>query len=214
MVQEYIRPYELSIWTLQDSFVTVLKWSEIENRGQLQNSNVELVDDGTEKLEFSVPLYYYDNGIKIINPLWKNFDNSLIIPHMHKIKLIFNKKESEERVYEFLVVSIDELHEKDMVTFNVKCEGLPFHELGKLGYKVSLSADIYNNDYDEWANNGYNPDTEPIENIQYWNDKIFKHTDKDGNITWKYFLQALRNLLRQKCCMPSGSDCLRCCCNR
>ena len=56
MVKEYIRPYELSIWTLQDEFITVLKWSEIENRGQIQSGELELVDDGTEKLSFSIPL--------------------------------------------------------------------------------------------------------------------------------------------------------------
>jgi len=28
-----IRSYEVSIWTLQDSFITVLKWANIENKG-------------------------------------------------------------------------------------------------------------------------------------------------------------------------------------
>ena len=28
-----IRSYEVSIWTLQDSFITVLKWANLENKG-------------------------------------------------------------------------------------------------------------------------------------------------------------------------------------
>jgi hypothetical protein len=28
-----IRSYEVSIWTLQDSFITVLKWAILENKG-------------------------------------------------------------------------------------------------------------------------------------------------------------------------------------
>jgi len=31
--QVAIRSYEVSIWSLQDSFITVLKWAERDNRG-------------------------------------------------------------------------------------------------------------------------------------------------------------------------------------
>jgi len=58
---------------------------------------------------------------------------------MRKIKVIFNKKTADEAVYEFLIVNTEESHEKDMSVCNVKCEGLAFHELGKRGYKISLS---------------------------------------------------------------------------
>jgi len=33
---------------------------------------------------------------------------------------------------------------------HVECEGLAFNELGKVGYKRSLSADEFNNEYYEW----------------------------------------------------------------
>ena len=192
MVQEYIRPYELSIWTLQDEFITVLKWSEIENKGQIQNGTVELIDDGTEKLELSVPLYYYDGDRKIKNPLWQDIENKTIIPHLHKIKLIFNKMTEDEAIYEFLITSIDETHENEEITYDIHCEGLAFHELGKIGYKVSLSSDDFLEDWNNWFKNGQ-VGAQPAQNLQYWNDKIFKYTNSNGEVksryNWEYEVQ-------------------------
>jgi len=37
----------------------------------------------------------------------------------------------------------------------VETEGLAFHELGKIGYKIKLSAQDFYNDTDDWFNNGY-----------------------------------------------------------
>ena len=185
MVQEYIRPYEISIWTLQDEFVTVLKWSEIENKGQIQSGELELVDDGTEKLTFSVPLWYYDNGKKIKNPLWHDFHNNRFIVNMHKIKLIFNKKTADESVFEFLITKIDEAHDKNEVIYDITCEGLAFHELGKIGYKISLNADDFIDDWTTWFNDGQVNEA-PVQNIQYWNDKVFKFVDINGRTQWKY----------------------------
>ena len=185
MVQEYIRPYEISIWTLQDEFITVLKWSEIENKGQIQGGTIELIDDGTEKLEFSVPLYYYDGDTKIHNPLWLDLNQQRIIPNMHKLKVIFNKKTTDEAVYEFLITGIDESHSNNEIIYDIHCEGLAFHELGKLGYKISLSADDYLNESRDWFKKGQQVNA-PVENLQYWNDKIFKYIDKNGQEANKY----------------------------
>jgi hypothetical protein len=32
-----VRSYEVSLWTLQDEFITVLKWSDAEQRGRIEN---------------------------------------------------------------------------------------------------------------------------------------------------------------------------------
>jgi len=58
---------------------------------------------------------------------------------MHKLKVIFNKGTDVERVFEFLVIEVTHDHTADNVTLTVKSEGLAFHELGKIGYKISLS---------------------------------------------------------------------------
>ena len=38
MTQQEVRSYEVSVWTLQDSFITVLKPSNLEPKGQLQEA--------------------------------------------------------------------------------------------------------------------------------------------------------------------------------
>lgn len=32
-LKKEIRSYEVSLWTLQDEFITVLKWSDVEQKG-------------------------------------------------------------------------------------------------------------------------------------------------------------------------------------
>jgi len=69
-----------------------------------------------------------------------------------KIKIILNKGEGEEEaVYEFLITSVTEKHSGDTLTCEVTCEGACYHELGKIGYKVALSAEAFQNeDYERW----------------------------------------------------------------
>lgn len=185
MANTYLRPYELSLWTLQDEFVTVLKWSEVEHKGQAQSPSMKLVDDGTSEFDFSIPRQFYEGDTKIFNPLWQRVQNGLIIANMHKIKVIFNKKEADEAVFEFLITSVTENHEKDEVMYDIHCEGLAFHELGKIGYKTALSSDDFLAEYKAWFDDALG-DEMPGQSLSYWNDKVFKYTDLDGIIKWRY----------------------------
>jgi hypothetical protein len=47
MINRDMRDYEVSIWTLQDSFITVLEHSGLENKGRILESRMILKDDGT-----------------------------------------------------------------------------------------------------------------------------------------------------------------------
>jgi len=69
---------------------------------------------------------------------------------MHKLKVVFNKGTEDEHVLEFLVISVAHDHSSDNVDLNVKAEGLAFHELGKIGYKISLSEANYTAALEEW----------------------------------------------------------------
>ena len=175
-----IRSYEISVWTLQDECITVLKPSELEFKGEVQNAIAEFVDDGTESLSFSVPMYYYDGGVQTLNPAWSHILEGHFSANMHKVKLIFNKATEDEKVYEMLITNVNQVHTQDQITFEITCEGLAFHELGKLGYKISLSSIIFENEYTKWFEAGQK-DSEgnfieaPRANIQYWNDKIFRY---------------------------------------
>ena len=183
-----IRSYEVSIWTLQDRFLSVLKWATMDCKGQIQEPEVVLRDDGTQEFSFSIPKFYYNGASHIINPMWLHLENQPLEANMQKLKVIFNKNTEEEKVFEFLVTSVTYDHQDDNVDINVKAEGLAFHELGKLGYKIALSETNYTLALDEWELNGLLTE-QPKNNLQFWNDIVFK--DKKGNwkTNWTYELQ-------------------------
>lgn len=186
-----VRSYEVSIWTLQDRFVSVLKWATMDNKGEVQNPEMTLRDDGTQELSFTIPQYYQDGLVRILNPLWKHLDQQPLEANMHKLKVVFNKNTADEAVFEFLVVSVTEDHTRDEVDITVKAEGLAFHELGKTGYRISLSQENFEVVENDWFDNGYNIETgewaeRPVMNLQFWNDLIFKDSDGDWRTNWTY----------------------------
>ena len=103
-----IRDYEVSIWTLQDSFITVLKQFGLEHKGQIQEPDMVLKDDGQNTFSFNIPMWLYINGEYKENPIWFNTINGNIIANMRKIKVIFNKDNSNCKIYEFLIIQIKE----------------------------------------------------------------------------------------------------------
>jgi len=54
-----IRSYEVSLWSLQDEFITVLKWSDVENTGRIEEPKMAIDVDGTEDFTFSIPMYMF-----------------------------------------------------------------------------------------------------------------------------------------------------------
>lgn len=191
---KYYRNYEVSVWTLQDNYITTLKsgdpilvasgsaaaWPQARMQGQIQNGQMELNIDGTQTLSFDIPMYLYINGEKVENPNWYDAINENILTSMRKIKVIFNKWENlgnkkamSESTFEFIILRVQETHEKDDLICHVECEGLAFHELGKVGYKRSLTTDEFNNEYYEWSIGEYESEeakeaAKPIANLQYW----------------------------------------------
>jgi len=59
-------------------------------------------------------------------------------------------KNFTSNVFEFLITKVEESHESDNLICSVNCEGLAFHELGKVGYKRALTADGYYYAHNEW----------------------------------------------------------------
>ena len=180
-----IRSYEISIWTLQDRFLSVLKWATMDHKGQIQDPSITLRDDGTQELSFTIPKYYLVGMDKIPNPMWLHLEDQPLEANMHKLKVIFNKQTEDEQIFEFLVTSVTHDHNKESVELTIKAEGLAFHELGKIGYRISLSQDDYEIDLDNWAADGMKGD-KPVQNIQYWNDLIFKDSEGNWKGNWKY----------------------------
>lgn len=168
IIKKEIRSYEVSLWSLQDEFITVLKWSDAEQIGRIENPKMTLNIDGTQKLSFSIPMYYRQNGKLIENPNWYTVQTEKLLVGLRKLKVIFNKGEEynaiteEERsairssnVFEFVITNVTESHENDIPTCNIDAEGLAFQELGKIGYKISLSLDDFEEVYRQWYEYGY-----------------------------------------------------------
>lgn len=191
-----IRPYEMSVWTLRDTYIASLRAAGVENKGQIEDAHMRLNTDGTQELEFNVPMYihqieYKDNepsiSYNIENPRWYDVKNGLLMVGLRKIKVVFNKNTKDEEIYEFLITEVNEEHgEDDSLYCRVKGTGLAFQELGKKGYKRSLTADEYYLDYNNYWD--ADPDEranmeEPINNIDYWCKKVFDGTD------WSYSIQ-------------------------
>ena len=183
ILKKEIRSYEVSLWTLQDSFITVLKWSDAEQKGRIEKPKMILNIDGTEKFTFSIPMYIFVNGEFIENPNWYNTRNGNIMPEsMRKIKVTFNKEESidtygtlNDNIFEFLITSVKEIHENNVLTCEVECEGLAFQELGKIGYAIELSSDNFAETYNIWStegkwfdHNNLERTEEPLETLNYW----------------------------------------------
>jgi len=176
------RSYEVSIWTLQDSFITVLKSPYLEHKGQIENPELSLKDDSEDTFSFRIPMYIQRNGKRIENPGWYNTRNGNLIADMRKLKVIFNKEEENEQVFEFLVTKVTEKHEGFETWCEVESEGLAFHELGKTGYNIELSGDLFFIEYNDWLDEGGDLETEPVNNINYWIDKVLDNTLWDYEI--------------------------------
>ena len=182
MANKNIRPYEISVWTLQDGFISVLKPVGLEIKGQTQNAKMGLKDDGENTISFDIPMYLYQDGEYIENPGWYNVINGHLLIDLRKIKVIFNKGESSEEVFEFIITKVSEKHEGFEKVCSVEGEGLAFHELGRQGYKITLSAEEFDDDYLKWHENG-EIGSAPVANINYWVDKVL------ANSGWTYEIQ-------------------------
>ena len=173
--EELQRKYEISLWTLQDSFITVLKPSGLKWEGQGLDPHLVIKDDGDRTLSFKIPMYLRRNGEFVENPIWHNTRNGVLMVNLRKLKVIFNKGTADEAVFELVITKVTESHEGFEKYCEVEAEGLAFHELGKQGYTITLSgqADV---DYDF-------PEGEYENRINYWCDKVLE------NSTWTYSVQ-------------------------
>ena len=176
-----LRNFEISIWTLQDSFITVIESAFNKVKGKTQNAVMTLNMDGTESLTFTIPMKYDLNGELIVNPSWNSTMNGNILVNMRKVKVILNKSTVDEEIHEFVIDTVTERHEKDNFFCDIGCSGLAFFELGKIGYKVSLSSEDFYAEDMEWFKN-QNSGTQPIANLQYWVNKFLTKLNDEDDI--------------------------------
>ena len=220
------RPYEMSVWTLNDDFIAVFKSEDMDVKGSINDPEIVLADDGTQELHFSIPisLYYEEEESNLVNntfpvysrvvkkkqnPLWENGISGRLLQSARKIKVILNKRQDNEAVFEFVINEMTESHSKDGLICSIRAVGLPFFELGRTGYKVVLSADEFYVSYENWFDSrpvresgelvaDYNirvaewEAAEPIANIQYWNNLLglteYAATETHFSNSWYYVI--------------------------
>lgn len=146
-------------------------------------------------------MYYRKDGVLVENPIWYNVINGFLIVNLRKLKVIFNKgEEGKEEIYEFVITRVAETHTDGQLHCEVTAEGLAFQELGKIGYKISLSSEAFLDEYETWYNAevGEGKDypsqdkkdkAEPKNNIDYWCKKIFTNSkwDYEVQMDWSAF---------------------------
>ena len=175
-----IRNYEVSIWTLQDSFITVLKPTNLENKEMFQDGEITLKNDGENIINFTIPMYILTDGEFIENPLWYSKKSGYLMANLRKLKVIFNKSTEVEEIFEFLITKVVEKHEGHSKICEVEGSGLAFNELGKQGYKISLSEEDLFADVNEAASSDSLTNVNIKNNLNYWVDKVLDGTK------WKY----------------------------
>lgn len=183
------RDYEIQLWTLQDEFLTVLKPYGVENKYFINQPEMKLNIDGTQEFTGEIPMYIYRDTERVENPIWYNVEQGIIITDLSKIKIIFCKHEEDEKVFEFLITKLEERHTDDNLYCKITCEGLAFHELGKIGYKISLTAqDFYEEDETLFSENG----TSAHPTLQYWLDHFIKPWNDEESVRhlnqWYYIV--------------------------
>lgn len=215
MTPDLQRTYEISLWTLQDGFIAVLGDSSSQTKGYIENPTMSLSNDGTQELDFSLPMYIDDGITRKKSHIWSQMTNAVTIAGMRKIKVIFNKNTKDQAIYEFIITKVTDSHDQNRPMCAIHCEGLAFHELGKIGYKIELSLDNFYLDqeaeYDkikaaQEATQGEQEESEyelieqQIElnmqpTIDYWNEKIglTKYPDDENETIlssiWYYRVQ-------------------------
>jgi hypothetical protein len=181
-----------------------LKSSDISSRGQIETPRCQVKNDGTQELSFSIPMYYRVDGLLVENPIWYNVINGALIVNLRKLKLIFNKgEEGIEEIFEFVISKVNETHTEGKLSCEVSAESLAFQELGKIGYKISLSSQDFLDEYEEWYNSETKDKPEPKNNLNYWCDKIFSNSNWDYEIqmNWAGFdgvTEKLSNEIREE----------------
>lgn len=172
-LKKEIRSYEVSLWTLQDEFITVLKWSDAMNIGRIQNPLLELSTTAASKFTFSIPMYYREEGKLIPNPNWYTVQEGKLIANMRKIKIIFNKSDEDKDIFELLINKVSEKHDQGQLTCEVTCEDLAFNEIGRVGYKIELSDKVFEAAYEDWENStDENKPKDFIQSIDFWCEQI------------------------------------------
>lgn len=161
-MENQVDKYELSIWNHSDDFIGLLR-GKTEFDGQAYDVKFSPNINGSKNLNFSIPLYLYDNdaGSFVPNPLWTYILNE------QKIRLIRNKKQTNEEIYDFVIKNFVESRDGEQKFASVECRDFALYELGKVGFTAVFNEDtLENNDL-----------TVAAATINFWTKQVLRYTN-------------------------------------
>ena len=154
---------------------------------------MEIKDDGTQTLALKIPKYFISEvpNERITNPRWKDIETGILAENTRvlKVSIQFADDSVEDgyitKVFPFIIDKIVNRRDNSFGVYKeVTGNGLAFAELGKIGYKLELTADTLEIDFAK--------DSNTVANINYWLDKVFPNIrDEAGNVIrwltpWSY----------------------------
>lgn len=154
---------------------------------------MEIKDDGTQTLTLKIPKYFISEvpNERITNPRWKDIETGILAENTRvlKVSIQFADDSVEDgyitKVFPFIIDKIVNRRDNSFGVYKeVTGNGLAFAELGKIGYKLELTADTLEIDFAK--------DSDTVANINYWLDKVFPNIrDEAGNVIrwltpWSY----------------------------
>lgn len=188
------RPYEVSLWTHHDTFISVLASSETPKLGEGYEARQYDGVNGEKKLTFTIPIKYYDRDTNefVNNEKWYNAarkDKSLA--NEKKVKLIFDKLKKSgsnyiHEIHEFVIESLTEERTETELLCHVECVGAAFKELGKIGTELLLNLETAQLEVEGGGT------VQP--NIDYWLKKVFPpNHPEDKTLQWTYAVRMTNN---------------------
>ena len=145
------RPYEISLWSHNDRFLSILTSSDAPSLGSAYDPHWYDGINGEKKLTFTIPIKYFDPQTNefVNNEKWYNeLKQSHTLANEKKVKLIFDKLKTDpvsgdyiHDIYEFVIEEMVEERNENELLCKVTCLGAAFKELGKTGTELVLNFD-------------------------------------------------------------------------
>lgn len=197
--------YEISLWTHNDIFVSVLARSGDYYHKEGHTPILKMTTTGEINLNFTIPIVVYDidSGKLIDNSLWYTESKAGgSLANEKRVKCIFNKGQKDNKgnythtIIELVITKMTERRNGLEVYCDVECVGLAFKWLGKTGYQITLDSDTILLDEEKKQKEDPHYVVEPT--INYWLDKIFPK-DEDGKwaTKWGYKIEMRNNPERE-----------------
>lgn len=190
------RPYEISLWTHNDRFLSTLLTSEASIDGEGFEPHFYDGITGEKKLSFTMPIKYLnrDTNELVNNEKWYDeLRKTHVLANEKKVKLIFDKYKRDynnkyiHEIHEFIIEDIQEERNGLELFCRVECVGQAFKELGKTGTELLLNLETMLLEEEKTG-------VHQVPTLNYWADKVFPPATSLYASVWTYEINIANNI--------------------